>query len=212
MNEITIDNHKIYHEKIKERFVEFAQRKSDFQIEKFIACSDGTIPSHQYRHVLAQMRVAITELKRRLIDRERKDRERSRALEQRYEDYDLDVAESDTEMESLTYDIDSKLIEINGYARILEHLEKEHGRPFANKDYQDDEPDYWRRRFARQIHDSVIDRETGCGQGNLIAMREACTDTILPESPNIINDLPINLSELHQISEGNHTVMIDEKT
>ena len=193
MNEITIDNHETYHEKLRCQFKEFAQRKSDFQIEKFIACSDGTIPSHQYRHVLAQMRVALTELKRRIVDRERRDRKRNRALEQMYEDYDLDVAEAVTEIESITYDIDSKLIEVNMYARILDHLEKEHGKPFTNEEYQADEPEYWRRRFARQMHDSVVDRETGCGQGNLIAMREACTNTILPNSPNKIDVLPMEL-------------------
>lgn len=212
MTEITINNHEAYREKLGKRFKEFAQRKSDFQIEKFIACSDGTIPSHQYRHVLAQMRIALTELKRRIIDRERRDRERNRALEQRYEDYDLDVAEAETEMESLTYDIDSKLIEINMYAKILEQLEKDNGRPFTNEDYQDDEPEYWKRRFARQIHDSVIDRETGCGQGNLIAMREACTETILPDSPNIIDILPRSITELDMISEGTDMIMIEETT
>lgn len=212
MNKITIDNHETYHDKLRERFVEFAQRKSDFQIEKFIACSDGTIPSHQYRHVLAQMRIALTELKRRIIDRERRDRKRNRALEQRYEDYDLDVAEAETEMGSLTYDIDSKLIEVNMYARILEQLEKDHGKPFTNEDYQNDEPEYWRRRFARQIHDSITDRETGCGQGNLIAMREACTNTILPDSPNKIDILPRSIAELDYIAEGREFVMIDETT
>ena len=209
MNEITIDNHENYHEKIREQFVEFAQRKSDFQVEKFIACSDSTIPSHQYRHVLAQMRVALTELKRRIIERERRDRERNRALEQRYEDYDLDVAEAETEIESLSYDIDSKLIEVNMYAQILEQLEKDHGTPFTNEDYQNDEPEYWRRRFARQIHDSVIDRETGCGQGNLVAMREACADTILPRSPNKIDILPRSIQELDYISEGKELVSIE---
>lgn len=205
MNEITITNYEDHHEKLRNTFAEFAQRKSNFQIEKFVACSDGMIPSHQYRHVLAQLRVALTELKRRVVDRERRDRKRNRALEQRYEDYDLDVAEAETEIESLTYDIDSKLIEINQYAQILEHLEKEHGKPFTNEEYQADEPEYWRRRFAQQLHDSVVDRETGCGQSNLVAMREACCDPILPNSPNCIDVLPMNIQELHQISEGSNT-------
>ena len=209
MTEITLNNHETYQEKLRDQFNEFAQRKSDFQIEKFIACSDGTIPSHQYRHVLAQMRIALTELKRRIIDRERRDRKRNRALEQLYEDYDLDVAEAETEMESLTYDIESKLIEVNMYARILEQLEKDNGKPFTNEDYQNDEPEYWRRRFARQIHDSVIDRETGCGQGNLIAMREACTDTIIPDSPNIIDVLPTEMHELCNIAEGKTMILIE---
>ena len=210
MTEITISNHEAYHEKLRDKFHEFAQRKSNFQIEKFIACSDSTIPSHQYRHVLAQMRVALTELKRRIIDRERQDRKRNRALEEVYIDYDLDVAEAETEMESLSYDIDSKLIEVNGYANILEHLEKEHGHPFTNEEYQSDEPEYWRRRFARQMHDSVVDRETGCGQGNLVAMREACSPTILPHSPNKIDVLPTSIRTLDLISRGEDVAMIPE--
>ena len=208
MNEITIDNHESYRKKLSEQFSEFKQRKSDFQIEKFIACSDSTIPSHQYRHVLTQMRVALTELKRRIIDRERQIRTRDRANEQKYEDYDLDIASAETEIESLTYDIDAKLIEVNKYAEILEHLEKEHGKPFTNEEYQEDEPEYWRRRFARQLHDSVMDRETGCGQGNLVA----CCETILPSSVNVIDVLPMNIIELDKISEGIPMTQIEKNT
>ena len=204
--EITIENHENYHEKMKGQFQEFSQRKSDFQIEKFVACSDSTIPSHQYRHVLAQMRVALTELKRRIIDRERQIRIRDRSQEQRPEDWDMDVAAANTEIESLTYDIDSKLIEINQYAAILEHLEEEHGKTFTNEEYQADEPEYWRRRFARQLYDSIIDRQTGCGQGNMVAMREACYPPILLGSVNQIEELPTDIAGLAQIAEG-----IDQK-
>ena len=210
MNEITIENHDNYHEKMKGQFREFAQRKSDFQIEKFIACSDSTIPSHQYRHVLAQMRVALTELKRRIIDRERHIRARDRAQEQAPDDWDLDVATAETEIESLTYDIDSKLIEVNHYAQILEHLEKEHGKPFTNEEFQANEPEYWRRRFARQLYDSIMDRNTGCGQGNLVAMREACYPPILPDSPNHIGVLPTDIAGLAQIAEGTDHLQIEK--
>jgi hypothetical protein len=206
MNEITIDNHESYHDKLKSQFREFAQRKSDFQIEKFVACSDSTIPSHIYRHTLVQMRVALTELKRRIVDRERQIRTRNRAEDQfdhaPDKDFDLDVAAAETEIESLTYDIDSKLIEINLYARILEHLEDDHGKPFTNEEFQADEPEYWRRRFARQVYDSMIDRQTGCGQGNMIAMREACYPPILPGSKNRIDELPTTIAGLAQVAAG----------
>ncbi len=202
MNEITIDNHETYHEKLRGQFSEFAQRKSDFQVEKFIACSDSTIPTHVYRHTLVQMRVALTELKRRIVERERQIRTRDRANEQRPEDYDLDVAAAETEIESLTYDIDSKLIEVNQYARILEHLEAEHGKPFTNEEFQANEPEYWRRRFARQVYDSIMDRHTGCGQSNMVAMREACYPPILPDSPNRIEELPTDLAGLARVAEG----------
>jgi len=208
--EITIGNHEIYHKKLEGQFQEFAQRKSDFQIEKFVACSDSTIPTHMYRHALAQMRVALTELKRRIIDRERQTRARDRAQEQRHEDWDLDVAAAETEIESLTYSIDSKLIEINQYAAILEHLEKAHGAPFTNEEYQADEPEYWRRRFARQLYDSIIDRQTGCGQGNMVAMREACYPPILPGSMNQLEELPTDLVELAEISRGTEQKLLKE--
>ena len=202
MNEITIDNHETYHKKLSGQFKEFAQRKSDFQIEKFVACNDSLIPSHMYRHTLAQMRVALTELKRRVVDRERQIRKRDRAEAQKYVDYDLDVASAETEIESLTYDIDSKLIEINQYARILEHLEAEHGKPFTNAEFQADEPLYWRQRFARQVYDSIVDRRTGCGQGNMVAMREACYPVILPGSINRIDELPVDPTEIALVAAG----------
>jgi signal transduction histidine kinase len=202
MDAITIANYEEHHNLLRDQFKEFSQRKSDFQVEKFTACSDGIIPSHQYRHTLTQIRVCLTELKRRIIDRERHIRSRDRATEQKLEDWDLDVAVAETEIESLTYDIDSKLIEINRYNEILSHLEKEHGKSFTNEEYQSDEPEYWRRRFARQLHDSVIDRQTGCGQGNLVALREACYDPILPNSPNQLDVLPMDTQSLNAISNG----------
>ncbi len=202
MNEITIDNHETYHEKLSGQFAEFAQRKSNFQVEKFVACSDSTIPSHMYRHTLVQMRVALTELKRRIVDRERQIRIRDRGDRLVSPDRDLDVAEAETEIESLTYDIDSKLIEVNQYARILGHLESEHGKPFTNEEFQADEPEYWRQRFARQVYDSMVDRRTGCGQGNMIAMREACYPPILPGSKNQIEELPTNPEELAMVAAG----------
>ncbi len=202
MNEITIENHETCHEKMRSQFKEFAQRKSDFQIEKFVACSDSTIPTHMYRHTLTQMRVALTELKRRIVDRERQIRIRKRADDCQTGDWDLDVAAAETEIESLTYDIDSKLIEINQYARILEQLESEHGKPFTNEEYQANEPEYWRQRFARQVYDSIVDRRTGCGQGNMIAMREACYPTIIPGSINRIGELPTDPAELAMIANG----------
>jgi len=210
MTNIDIENYETYHSNLKEQFHEFAQRKSDFQVEKFTACSDGTIPSHQYRHTLVQIRVALTELKRRIVDRERQIRVRDRAIENKSEDWDLDVAGAETEIESLTYDIESKLIEVNGYAAILEQLEKENGKPFTNADFQADEPEYWKRRFARQMHDSVIDRQTGCGQGNLIALREACIDPIIPGSPNQLEVLPMDVRVLALIAEGVDLKMLEE--
>jgi hypothetical protein len=108
------------------------------------------------------------------------------------------------EIESLTYDIDSKLLEVNRYNAILSHLEKEHGKPFTNEEFQADEPEYWRQRFARQLHDSVVDRQTGCGQGNLVALREACCTPILPDSPNQLEMLPMELWELDVISKGSN--------
>lgn len=210
MNKITIHNYEDHHDKLRDQFKEFSQRKSDFQIEKFTACSDSTIPSHQYRHTLTQIRVCMTELKRRVIDRERHIRNRDRATEQKCEDWDLDVAVANTEIESLTYDIESKLIEINGYAVILEHLETEHGKPFTNEEYQADEPEYWRRRFARQLHDSVVDRRTGCGQGNLVALREACYDPIIPDSPNQLDMLPMDTEMLELIVQGINLKMLED--
>lgn len=210
MNEITTQNYSTYHDDLQSQFKEFAQRKSSFQVEKFTACSDGTIPSHQYRHVLVQIRVALTELKRRITDQERQIRKRDRAAESKPEDWDLDVAEAETEVESLQYDIDSKLIEVNQYSAILKQLEKDHDGEFTNAEYQADEPEYWRQRFARQLHDSVVDRQTGCGEGNLVALREACCDTIIPGSINQLEMLPMDLNMLDYISKGEDMKLLEE--
>jgi hypothetical protein len=48
----------------------------------------------------------------------------------------------------------------------------------------------------------MVDRQTGCGQGNMIAMREACYPTILPGSKNQIDELPTTIAGLAMVAAG----------
>jgi len=200
-----------YSNKFKEfrkKFIEFSQRKSDFQIDKFIALSDSNIPSHIYRHVLIQLRVALSEIRKKLIKKERLKREIERIMNRKGLDYDLDILSKNVEIEDLEYEILSKKDEIEKYDIILQKLEEKYGE-FTNKQYQEDEVLYWTRRLSMQMHDSIVDRMTGVGAGNLAALREAADEPILDERNKII-DLPADLKMLDLISKAKHLYEVKE--
>ncbi len=198
--ESNLIKYKNIYDELRKDFIEFSQRKSNFQIMNFISLSDSNIPSHIYRHTLVQIRVALSEIKKYLIRQERKKREKEKLEREKPENYDLDVLECEVEIEDLEYEILAKKNEIEQYYAILQKLRKEYPpETFTNEQYQKDEVLYWTQRLAKQLHDSVVDRVVGCGIGNLIALRDATNEY----SDYRIPELPSDLKLLDKISKCN---------
>lgn len=178
---------------VRDDIHEFAQGVTDFQIECFIANGEGPIaefPTHAYRHLLAQVRPLISEIRRVAISRERKLREaartRSKIEKGGGEDLDLDLMELEFALEELDIDLKGKWSTYATYDRLLEHLREKYG-PFTHEQLQQDEAKYWRYRLSKQMTDSLEGARSGFGSGNLNSLRMAIQGSELPESPHRID-------------------------
>lgn len=190
--------------KMNKRAMEFCQTRSNHQIEKFIACEEYT-PITQFRHVAHNSYVAMQEVRRMLIERERKLRnieKKQKKIEEskdpHYEDYDLDIYELSRQLEEMEIRIKGLLKEISLMEQICEKLEEKNGKPFSNEQYQEEEPIYWKRRFANQMHRAQIGQKLGIGEGNYMSYLMSLQAPILDGSNQQIS--PFNISDINEIA------------
>lgn len=194
-------------------FMEFAQGPSDFQIEVFMGRGEGPpelLPVHAYRHMLAQIKPAISELRRLKLDAIRLDR-KLKALKKKIGSLDADaVVEQclDLDLFQLETEIEENLIAQKGkreqyqvMKNILDHLKASHGE-MTNEKLQSDEPTYWLVRLARQMIDAAEGNMTGVGSGNINSLRNAVNGSVLPTSHNKLPILPFNGELLKDLANG----------
>lgn len=201
----------------KTDFMEFSQGPSDFQMEVFIANGEGPVdlfPCHAYRHILAQVKPILGELRRLMIERERQIRKVKR-LEQKISglvpspgelDLDLDLLQESGMLDDMEITIKGKWEQYNTFNRLLKFLREKHGE-FTNGQLQAEEWKYWTVRFAKQVVDSIEGGKTGAGSGNLNSIRMAVQGSPLPDSPHHMPYLPDNFEDLKLVAEGNPIVL-----
>lgn len=184
------------------KYNEFAQGRTNFQIEKFIALEDGTL-THSYVNTLYQTRVMRGELLREV----KRGIETVRNFEYRWDKndpslpivlkddhgnerliwYDLEKLEHDHNIAELKMSIKDKVQQLETFDAILAKLEEMNGKPFTKKQYDEEAPLYWEKRFERQVIDDIISTTTGINTGNTKSIRQAAAPSILENSPNQIS-------------------------
>jgi len=172
-------------------------------MEKFIACDEYT-PITKFRHVAHNSFVALQEVRRMIIQREKLLRkiDTLKKLQTEYNDIkvknaDLRIYEANLELDNIELRIKGLLKEISYMERICEQLEKENGKPFTAEQYQAEEPIYWEKRLASQMMRSIEAMKTGCSEGNCMSLWMAMEKPILPESKNQIDMINYyNINEL----------------
>ena len=183
---------------MKKRQFEFAQSRSTFQIEKFIAMEEYT-PVSKYRHLAYNSYVMMNSIKSHLLNRERilRQIERKQTIlnkqsDNHYKDFDLDIYELNCQLEELEIQIKGTLQEIEIFEHLCDKLVKDNGKPFTQEDFENDQPNYWKIRIANQIHNNHASRVLGINEGNFTAYLKALEQPILENSNNYINQMPIN--------------------
>lgn len=192
------------YEQIRTDIHEFAQGVTDFQIEVFITNGEGGInefPVHTYRHLLAQVRPLISEIRRVAITKERKLREIERIKEKisnpvcDENDLDLDLMELEFTLEELDIDLKGKWATYETYEKLLTYIRDEHG-PFSNEQLQADEAKYWKYRLSKQMVDSREGAMSGFGGGNLNSLRMAIQGSPMPDTIHRINSIDMQPEKL----------------
>jgi hypothetical protein len=215
------------------KYEEFAQGRTNFQIEKFVSLEDGT-PVNNYVNVLYQTRVMRGEFMREV----KRGIELQRNFDYRWNDhiaengpnvplevtdenggttqiwYDLEKFELDHAVHELRMSIKDKIQQLEIFEAILNKLEDNNGGEFTKDQYEQEAPVYWEKRLERQSVDDIISARLGVSTGNAKSIRQALAPTILDNSPNQIKgDSPLvkrlisgQFDVLEAIGEGNKSI------
>ena len=183
-------------EKLKQMYdrqMEFCQTRSKFQISKFICCDEYTLTS-KYRSISHNSYVALQEVKRLLIQKERLI---DKLNEISINELTLDKLEYNMQLDDLEIRIKGLLKEIDYMEQICSELEKQNGKPFTYEQLEAEEPEYWRRRLAGQMHNSQIGNQYGIGEGNYHSYLMALEESPLKDNKQIE---PINIQDINAIA------------
>ena len=197
----------VYQEYLKwlPKYEEFAQGRTNFQIEKFVSLEDGT-PANNYVNVLYQTRVMrgefMREVKRGLELQRNFDYRWSNHLEthgpnvpievddgengKKFVWYDLEKLELEHTVHELRLSIKDKIQQLETFEAILNKLEENNGGNFTKEQYENEAPEYWEKRLERQSVDDIVSARLGVSTGNVKSIRQAMAPTILENSPNQI--------------------------
>lgn len=182
---------------------ELAQGRSNFQIEKFIALDNFTIPS-AFQAMLKNRRIMaeglfskITEMKehQREFDYKWNKVDKDEPLEWFTKDggkklcwYDLDFLNLRNFLKSSELEIRDRVQQIQFFDLILEKLIDMNGGPISREQFENEDHVYWERRFANQAMDEMLSRTTGISIGNIHSMRRASAPTIVSDDVNRVKN------------------------
>ena len=160
------DNEKV--NEIKKDCLEMAQLKSDFDIDKFTVATQGNFIAHKFHFLMRQYSLALYEAKRLTLDREEKARqieewENGKKVEGKYPD--LEIERGKNEIELIELSLANKLAMIDKFEYLREKLQKENGGPITNKQYQSEEPEYWKWFLTERARQQISQAQTGIEAG-----------------------------------------------
>lgn len=232
-NSFTFDS--VFQEYLKwlPKYEEFAQGRTNFQIEKFIGLGDET-PANNYNNVLYQTRVMrgefMREVKRGIELQRNFDYRWNKHLADNGPEEPLEVSDGDGGTKLIWYDLEKmelehtvhelrlsikdKIQQLETFDAILNKLEENNGKPFTKEQYEEEAPEYWEKRFERQSVDDIISARIGVTTGNTKSIRQALAAPILDGSKNQITkkdtliEKMINgdIDPIEAIQSGNKTI------
>jgi len=168
--------------KMNSRAKIFAQGRSNYQLEKFVLGSEYTLIT-KYKLIAHNSFVAMQEIRRMIIERERILREinfkqyefdrfklgKPHVLYKKDDivnNYDLDIYEKNRQLEDIELRISGLSKEVDYMEQLCDKLEEENGKPFTMEQYNNEEPIYWEKRVANQMHESQKGKQLGIDEGN----------------------------------------------
>ena len=173
--------------KLKDDFIEMAQLKSDFDIEKFTVKRQGNFIAHNFHFLMRQYSLTLGEVRRMLIQKKEYERliielnesikndEKKRLVytgegkQEKYTDLYLDQILNQLDM--LEINIANKAMRIIKFEQCRKKLiELNHG-IITNEQYQAEEPKYWKWFLERKILWQIAQKNTGINEGVLENMQ-----------------------------------------
>jgi len=190
---------------LKNQFIEMGQLKSNFDIEKFTIKKEGNFIAHNFHFLMRQYHLALYEAKRMLLDKEEKlkklkdyeSREErgettifvftEKGKEEKY--IDIEIKRIMNEIDLLEITMTNKICMVDYFEKCrIKLIEINGGKAPTNKQYQTEEPAYWKWFLQKKSLNQFKARETGIEQG--------IWDTI-----DMVEETPV-INENYKISVG----------
>lgn len=167
---------------LKEQFIEMAQLKSDFDIEKFTVRKEGDFIAHNFHFLMRQYSLTLSELRRMLIDKEEIERNIERyskmivegremcfvyGVDGKKEKFiDLHIKNLINELDLLEINIANKSMSVRYFEKMRLKLIEMNGGTFpTNEQYQKEEPEYWKWFLTMRAKEQLSERQTGIKEG-----------------------------------------------
>lgn len=182
--------------------VELAQGRTNFQIEKFIIHDNYTIPS-AFKSALVNRKSVAEALLFRIVDAKKAFREFNYKWEGKDKTepiwwktrdggeelcwYDIDEFNLNILIQDLNKGFKEAVDELEFFDKIINRLIELNGGELITKEqYDEDQPNYWKRRLASQSYDDLLSSKTGINSGNIRSMRRSIAPTVLKDGINKI--------------------------
>ena len=206
---------------------ELAQTRSNFQIEKFIVLGNYTIPAavHQilrerrvsaeaYVELLITMKEKSREFEHRWKDNDKSQPVESKTAEGGYKQhwFDLDQYRLYIFLKSSELEIRDRIQQMETLDKILISLYEKNGGPVSREQFESEDHIYWERRFADQMFDEIVSKNSGISEGNLHSVRRALAPTIGDDDTNRIkNSMPDLTLALNPETAPNFVAELQQK-
>ena len=206
---------------------ELAQTRSNFQIEKFIVLGNYTIPAavHQilrerrvsaeaYVELLITMKERSREFEHRWKDNDKSQPVESKTAEGGYKQhwFDLDQYRLYIFLKSSELEIRDRIQQMETLDKILISLYEKNGGPVSREQFESEDHIYWERRFADQMFDEIVSKNSGISEGNLHSVRRALAPTIGDDDTNRIkNSMPDLTLALNPETAPNFVAELQQK-
>jgi len=153
---------------VKEDILEMARLKSDFDIDKFTISREGSFIAHRFHFLMRQYSLALYEAKRLILDKEEKERqikdiEKNGVDSGKYSDIEIERAKN--EIDLIEISLRNKIAMIDRFEIARQKLIERNGRKFTDKQYQDEEPEYWAWFLRQKAKEQLSERQTGIKEG-----------------------------------------------
>jgi len=167
--------------KLKDEFIEMAQLKSNFDIEKFTVKREGNFIAHNFHFLMRQYSLTLGEVRRMLIEKEEYERkivelddafnngEKKRFVYTRdgkIEKYtDLYLKQCLNELDLLDINIANKAMRIIKFEQCRKKLIELNDGEITNEQYQKEAPEYWRWFLGRKALWQRAQAQSGIQEG-----------------------------------------------
>ena len=201
---------------LAQQFMEMGQLKSEFDMEKFTVKKEGNFIAHEFHFLMRQYHLALYETKRMLLDKEEKRRlilEYNNNTEDRVfvltdkgkelKHIDIEIKREENNIFLLDISLANKIPMVEYFEKLrLKLIELNDNKVPTNKQYQEEEPEYWKWFIKKKALTQFKQRQTGISEGTWEAIDHMEEKPVINENYQIHIGSEFHIEELEKEIES----------